>query len=65
MFLRIDPALEVNLLLDDGSDLVPGTDIASVRGSAASILRAERTAPQLYAAHERHRHRHQSLRARD
>ena len=44
VFLRIDPALEVNLLLDDGSDLVPGTDIASVRGSAASILRAERTA---------------------
>ena len=44
VFLRIDPALEVNLLLDDGSDLIPGTDIASVRGSAASILRAERTA---------------------
>ena len=44
VFHRIDPALEVNLLLDDGSDLTPGTDIASVRGSAASILRAERTA---------------------
>ena len=44
VFHRIDPALEVNLLLDDGSALTPGTDIASVRGSAASILRAERTA---------------------
>ena len=44
VFHRIDPALEVNALLDDGSDLAPGTDIASVRGSAASILRAERTA---------------------
>ena len=44
VFQRIDPNLDVNLLLDDGSDLTPGTDIAGVRGSAASILRAERTA---------------------
>ena len=44
VFHRIDPALEVNLLLNDGADLAPGADIASVRGSAASILRAERTA---------------------
>ena len=44
VFHRIDPNLDVNLLLDDGSDLAPGTDIAGVRGSAASILRAERTA---------------------
>ena len=44
VFHRIDPTLDVNLLLDDGSDLTPGTDIAGVRGSAASILRAERTA---------------------
>jgi len=44
VFHRIDPNLDVNLLLDDGSDLTPGTDIAGVRGSAASILRAERTA---------------------
>ena len=44
VFHRIDPALDVNLLLDDGADLSPGTDIAGVRGPAASILRAERTA---------------------
>ena len=44
VFHRIDPNLEVNLMLEDGSDLTPGTDIAGVRGSAASILRAERTA---------------------
>ena len=44
VFQRIDPSLDVNLLLDDGSELAPGTDIAGVRGSAASILRAERTA---------------------
>ncbi len=44
VFQRVDAGLEVSLLLGDGSDLVPGTEIASVRGSAASILRAERTA---------------------
>ena len=44
VFHRVDPDLEINLLLDDGSDLLPGQDIASVRGPAASILRAERTA---------------------
>ena len=39
------PNLDVNLLLDDGSGLYAGNDdIATVRGSAASILRAERTA---------------------
>ena len=44
VFRRIDPDLDIVLLLDDGSALAPGMDIASVRGSAASILRAERTA---------------------
>lgn len=44
VFRRIDPQLEVSLLLDDGAALEPGTDIASVDGSAAAILRAERTA---------------------
>ena len=44
VFHRIDPQLEVSLLLDDGAALEPGTDIASVNGSAADILRAERTA---------------------
>ena len=44
VFQRIDAGLEVSLLLDDGAELAPGTDIASVNGSAAAILRAERTA---------------------
>lgn len=44
VFRRIDPDLEVELLLDDGTELEPGRDIASVVGSAAAILRAERTA---------------------
>ena len=44
VFHRIDPDLDVELLLEEGSPLEPGTDIATVYGSAASILRAERTA---------------------
>jgi nicotinate-nucleotide pyrophosphorylase (carboxylating) len=44
VFHRIDPQLDIELLLDDGADLDPGQDIATVYGPAASILRAERTA---------------------
>jgi nicotinate-nucleotide pyrophosphorylase (carboxylating) len=44
VFRRIDPDLDVDLLLEDGAPLEPGRDIASVYGPAASILRAERTA---------------------
>ncbi len=44
VFHRIDPQLEVELLLEEGALLQPGQDIASVYGPAASILRAERTA---------------------
>ena len=44
VFHRIDAGLEVSLLRDDGAALAPGMDIASVHGSAAAILRAERTA---------------------
>ena len=44
VFQRIDPALDSVILLEDGSPLSPGVDIAQVRGSAASILRAERVA---------------------
>ena len=44
VFHRIDPHLDIELLLDDGAALDPGQDIATVYGPAASILRAERTA---------------------
>ena len=44
VFRRVDPALETTGLLRDGSKLRPGSDIARLQGSAASILRAERTA---------------------
>ena len=44
VFNRVDPSLEVRAILQDGSTLSPGDDIALVRGSAAGILRAERVA---------------------
>ena len=44
VFRRLDPQLDIALLLDDGAPLVPGQEIARVRGAAASILCAERTA---------------------
>jgi len=44
VFQRVDPTLEVKAILQDGAPLSPGDDIAVVRGSAASILRAERIA---------------------
>ena len=44
VFQRVDPTLEVKAILQDGTPLSPGDDIAGVRGSAAGILRAERIA---------------------
>ena len=42
VFQRVDSSLDTEALLSDGAELIPGTDIARVVGSAASILRAER-----------------------
>lgn len=44
VFQRVDGELEVQALLADGCPLAPGDEIARVRGSAGSILRAERIA---------------------
>ena len=44
VFRRVDPDLETRTLLQDGSALSPGDDIARLVGAAASILRAERIA---------------------
>ena len=44
VFQRVDPGLDAVILLEDGSPLSPGVDIAQVRGRAGSILRAERVA---------------------
>ena len=44
VFQRVDPSLEAQELLPDGSDIFPGAAIARIEGSAGSILRAERIA---------------------
>jgi nicotinate-nucleotide pyrophosphorylase (carboxylating) len=43
VFQRVDPKLKIEPLLEDGARLEPGTRIAKVSGSIASILKAERT----------------------
>jgi nicotinate-nucleotide pyrophosphorylase (carboxylating) len=44
VFHRIDPELKVEILLEDGARVTPGTRIANVSGSISSILKAERVA---------------------
>ena len=40
--LRVDPSLKVKVLIKDGSKVQPGDIVATVFGSVASILKAER-----------------------
>lgn len=44
VFLRVDSSLQFHAKLVDGAQLNPGTEIATISGSAASILKAERVA---------------------
>ena len=44
VFRRVDSDLKTQILLQDGSPLSPGDDIARLEGAAASILKAERIA---------------------
>ena len=44
VFRRIDPHIVVQALFNDGAIITPGDSIARVKGSAASILSAERVA---------------------
>ena len=44
VFHRVDPDLDTQTLLEDGSALYSGIDIARLKGAAHSILRAERIA---------------------
>jgi nicotinate-nucleotide pyrophosphorylase (carboxylating) len=46
-FHRTDPSLTTEVLIPDGSPVEPRTVVATVAGSMASILRAERTALNL------------------
>ena len=44
VFLKIDPSLEVKLLIEDGKKIHPAEVIATVSGRVIGILKAERTA---------------------
>ena len=44
VFHRVAPELKVEILLEDGARVEPGSKIAKVSGSIASILKAERVA---------------------
>ncbi len=44
IFLRVEPTLEVEVLIPDGKRVKPGDRVATIIGRVASILRAERVA---------------------
>ena len=44
VFHRVDPELKVEILLEDGAGVKPGSKVARVSGSIASILKSERVA---------------------
>jgi nicotinate-nucleotide pyrophosphorylase (carboxylating) len=44
VFHRVDPELKVEILVQDGARIRPGTRMANISGSIASILKAERVA---------------------
>jgi nicotinate-nucleotide pyrophosphorylase (carboxylating) len=44
VFRRVDPSLEVEVLVKDGTVIKPGDVVGSVTGSVSGILKAERTA---------------------
>jgi nicotinate-nucleotide pyrophosphorylase (carboxylating) len=44
IFLRVDPQLDVEILLVDGTRVKPGNKVIKVSGSVAGILKAERVA---------------------
>ncbi|MBI2328867.1 MAG: carboxylating nicotinate-nucleotide diphosphorylase [Chloroflexi bacterium] len=44
VFLRVDPSLKVEVLIQDGSKVKPGDIIATISGRVISILKAERVA---------------------
>jgi nicotinate-nucleotide pyrophosphorylase (carboxylating) len=43
VFLKVDPGLKVNILMQDGTALKAGDAIARIEGKITSILKAERT----------------------
>jgi len=44
VFLKVDPSLKVELLIEDGARVKPGDIVATIFGNVISILKAERVA---------------------
>lgn len=44
VFLKVDPKLQIEVLIADGAKVKPGDVVAVITGKVASILKAERTA---------------------
>lgn len=44
VFRRVDPALKIKIVRDDGSEVNPGDDVIQIEGAVRSILKAERVA---------------------
>ncbi len=44
MFLKVNPLLKVEVLIQDGAEVKPGDTVATISGSVVSILKAERVA---------------------
>ena len=44
VFLKVDPSLKVEVLIEDGTSVKPGDIVATVSGRVVSILKAERVA---------------------
>lgn len=44
VFLKVDPKLEVDILISDGAEVKPGDVIARIEGKTSSMLKAERVA---------------------
>ena len=47
LFLKVDPSLKVEMLIEDGTEVQHGDIVATVSGRVASILKAERVALNL------------------
>ena len=44
VFLKVNPLLKVEVLIQDGAEVKPGDIVATISGSVVSILKAERVA---------------------
>jgi len=44
VFLKVNPLLKVEVLIQDGAEVKPGDTVATISGSVVSILKAERVA---------------------